>query len=469
MTTADRTGAATAAPAAGRRAPTIAARLDRIPLFSMHRRLAFIVGIGAFFDLYDIFLGGVLAAVLTEQWNLGSTEKALVISSAFAGMFFGAASLGTLADRLGRRRMFLVNLGTYSFFSLLAAFAPNLEWLVVLRFLAGLGLGAELILVDAYLSEVLPNRSRGRWIAWAYTFGFIGVPAVAFLGARFVASEHLLIDGWRWLLVVGSLGSAIVWMLRRRIPESPRWHEVRGEHERAEAATAEMEQACMRELKLRELDPPAESAVEPQGSVRLSDLFHGGYARRTVMLWIFQSLQTVGYYGFGSLAPIVLLGKGYDIVETLGYSAVIFLGYPIGSAISIPLVERIERKWMLVGAALGIAIFGVIFGAATSPALIIAAGFGLTIMSNLLSNAFHIYQAEIYPTRMRGTAIGVAYSRSRIAGAVLPFIAVSTLDAFGATAVFAGSAVIMTILAIDVAWLGPRSTGRSLETLHAAG
>src|SRR4051794_12589400 len=218
-------------------AVSVAARLDRIPPFGLHRRMAIAVGFACFFDLYDIFLGGVLAAALEDPWHLGTAGKALVISSGFAGMFFGAIILGTLADYLGRRRMLLLNLAIYSAFTLLAAASPNLAWLAIFRFLAGLGLGAELTLADSYLSEILPRQVRGRYIAAAYTLGFFGVPLAAFVGAKFVAGHDFLIDGWRWLLVVGSLGAIIVFALRRNLPESPRWHEIRGHHEEADRAT----------------------------------------------------------------------------------------------------------------------------------------------------------------------------------------------------------------------------------------
>jgi MFS transporter, putative metabolite:H+ symporter len=148
--------------------------------------------------------------VLAEQWGLGTSGKALVISFCFAGMFFGASVLGTVADRMGRRKTFLLTLLVYSGFTLAAAASPNLTWLAILRFCSGFGLGAELSLADSYLSEILPKQVRGRWMASAYTLGFFGVPLAAFIGAKFVASEDLLIDGWRWLLIVGSLGALVV-------------------------------------------------------------------------------------------------------------------------------------------------------------------------------------------------------------------------------------------------------------------
>jgi MFS transporter, putative metabolite:H+ symporter len=448
---------------------SVAARLDRIPPFGMHRRMCVAVGFANFFDLYDIFLGGVLAAVLAEQWNLGTSEKALVISSGFAGMLFGASILGTLADRLGRRRVFLANLVIFSVFSFAAAFSPNLAWLAVLRFCAGFGLGGELSLADTYLSELLPRQVRGRYMATAYTLGFLGVPLAAFVGAKFVADHNLLIDGWRWLLIIGSLGAVIVLALRRNLPESPRWYEITGDHEAADRATTELEREACEELGLDGLPEPEAVEVEPAEGASLREIFQPPYRRRTVMLWIFQFVQTVGYYGFGTLAPLVLAAKGFDIVDTLGFTAVIYLGYPVGSALSIPLMERFERKHLIMASALAIGAFGLVFGFARESWLILSAGFLTTTVSNVFSNSFHIYQAEIFPTRMRATAVGTAYSLSRLSGAILPFVTVAVLDNVGASAVFLGAFVLMVLLVVDVGVLGPRSTGLNLEVASSEG
>jgi len=151
---------------------SIAARLNRLPPTRIHRDATIIAGIGSFFDLFDIFLAGVLATVLTQQFQLTRAALPPIIASSFVGMFFGATLLGRFADVYGRRTAFLVNLGIYSAFTLLGAFSPNVAVLIVTRFLAGIGIGAELPLVDAYLSELLPARHRGRYTARAYTLGY---------------------------------------------------------------------------------------------------------------------------------------------------------------------------------------------------------------------------------------------------------------------------------------------------------
>lgn len=478
-------GPATAADTRG--GGSAAARLDRLPATGWHRRLTLIVGVGAFFDLYEIFLGGVLAAALAKPWHLDHTAESWIIGSGFLGMFVGANVLSVLADRFGRRRMFLVNMAAYALFSVLCATAQGPAELVAFRFLAGLGLGAELVLVDTYLAEFLPRAVRGRYIAYAYTFGFVGVPVAAVFGARLVAAQDLFgMAGWRWLLIGGALGAAFIQLMRARLPESPRWLAVRGRTEEAERTLRGIEE-CVAEESGAPLPAPAtdpSAPVDPaaptdapdrsaapgggRAGVPLRELFQGVYRRRTLMWWSFQVLQTVGYYGFGSLAPVVLTAKGHDVTESLSYAALSYCGYPLGSALSIPLIDRIERRTLIVVSALGIAAFGLVFGFADPAWLIVAAGFALTVCSNVFSNAFHVYQTEIFPTRLRGSAIGIAYSLSRLTSVVLPFVALTVLSDLGATAVFAGSAVLMLLLCADVAAFGPRTTGRSLEGVQAA-
>ncbi|AKS34959.1 MFS transporter [Mycolicibacterium goodii] len=445
--------------------------LDRLPVTRWHRRLVCLVGIGTFFDLYEVFLGGVLAPVLAAQYGLSDLGKAMVIAAGFAGMFVGANVLSVAADRFGRRRIFILNMVLYAVFSLASAFAPDPESFVVLRFLSGIGLGAELVLVDSYLAEMLPAQARGRMTAWAYTIGFFGVPIAALLGGRFVTHHEILgIDGWRWLLILGGLAAVFVLAVRPMLPESPRWLEIRGRHAEARAVVESIIEAVgssgSRAVGPIDSREPQRTADEVRRVTDVLRIAFRDYRSRSVMLVIFQVLQTVAYFGFGTLAPLVLVHKGFHVTESLAYSALSFAGYPLGSVVSVPLVERFERKHLIITSASAIAVCGVVFAAASSVALIVAAGFLLTAVSNVFCNAFHIYQAEIFPTAIRSTASGAAYSLSRAASAVLPLIAVPLLTAFGPVAVFAGSAVLIVLLCVDVAVLGPRSTGLDLETVQ---
>ncbi len=449
---------------------TASSVLEGLPVSRWHWRLVVVVGIGTFFDLYEVFLGGVLAPVLAKEFGLGTLGKSMVIAAGFAGMFIGANVLSIAADRLGRRRVFILNLLVYSLFSFAAAFSLNIETFLVLRVIAGIGLGAELVLIDTYLAEFIPARYRGRMTAWAYTIGFLGVPLAALLGGKLVARTELLgIDGWRWLLLFGGLGAVFVLVVRAMLPESPRWLESRGRHTEARKVIE------LVVAKVAPGTPIPESSESASGTTSDDDarsvaqvlrIAFRDYRKRTVMLVIFQVLQTVAYYGFGTLAPLVLVSKGFEVTESLGYAALTFVGYPLGSLISVPLVERFERKHLIIASALGIGLCGIVFAASTNVAVIVAAGFLLTAVSNIFSNSFHIYQAEIFPTAIRSTASGVCYSLSRATSTVMPFVAVPALAALGPVAVFSGSAFLIVLLCLDVGLLGPRSTGRKLEQVQ---
>src|SRR5262245_15674068 len=240
---------------------TIASQLNRLPLTRAHWRITIIVGLGLFFDLFDVFLAGVLSTVLTASFGLSQQVLPLVLGSSFLGMFIGATFMGGTADRHGRRPAFLINLGIYSLFTLLGAFSINAAMLVFTRFVAGIGIGAEMPLSDAFLSELLPAEHRGRMMSWAYTTGFLGVPAAGLLARVLVPLNPLGVAGWRWLFVVGSLGGVIVWSLRRALPESPRWLESVGRIDEAAAIVNQMAKGIVA------IEPvyvaPAQRAIRP--------------------------------------------------------------------------------------------------------------------------------------------------------------------------------------------------------------
>ncbi|MFD7550999.1 MFS transporter [Streptomyces sp. NPDC059816] len=456
-------------------AASIGDRLDRMPITSTHRQLTAVVGVGLLFDTFENNLAGTISKVLQNDFAFDGTTLKLVLASAFVGQFIGSLTLGRVADRYGRRRAFLVNLAIYSGFSLLAAFSPNAGWLIVTRFLAGIGIGAEQTLSDCYLADVLPASKRGRYTAWAYTIAFCGVPAVGFAAMWLVPLSPLGIDGWRWLFVIGSFGSLVVWFLRRRLIESPRWLAANGRVEEADLLVAGMESGATGGG--RPLSAPAPSAhgsapapVRPeQPRPRLRDVFGRHYRRRTAMLWTFSILSVFGYYGFGALAPQILAAKGYDVVTGLGFIALSFLGYPIGSALSLPLIDRYERRTLVGVVAAAMVATGTAFAYADSAALVVASGFCYTLCSNVFSNVSHVYLAEQYPTAFRATASGAAYSLSKLSAAALPFILLPVLDAHGPGMLFLVIGAAMTLLAATVLLLGERTTGTSVDGGAEAG
>lgn len=401
-------------------------RLDELPIRPIHRKLVALVGMGLFFDLYELFLAGTITGVFKQQMHLSTTELSGILASAFAGQFLGALVLGRLSDVFGRRRMFMINIGVYAGFTLLGAFSPNVWFLMGTRALAGLGIGAEMTLSDTYLSEVVPPQVRGRMISIAYTLGFCAVPAVGFLARWLVPLHPLGVTGWRWLFVIGGLGAALVFVARRAMPESPHW-------------TASRDRG-------REKVPFAQILRRP-------------LAGRTGLFSAVMILQVFGYYGFGALAVLVLQHKGFTVVNSLGYLAITYLGYPIGSLLAIPLIERMERKYLVLASTAAMAVFGLVFGFATAVPLILLSGGLFTLASNVFSDAMHTYLPESFPTSVRGTASGATYSLSKLSTAILPFVLLPMLDRHGPGAVFTViTAALVIMFALIIVW-GPR-TGR---------
>lgn len=406
-------------------------RLDELPVRPIHRKLVALVGAGLFFDLYELFLAGTITGVLKQEMHLSTFQLSGILASAFAGQFLGALVIGRLSDVFGRRRMFMINIALYSGFTLLGAFSPNIVFLMATRFLAGLGIGAEMTVSDTYLSEVVPPQVRGRMIAWAYTIGFCAVPTVGFLAKWLVPLQPFGVDGWRWLFVIGGLGAAVVVVARRDMPESPHW-------------------LARQQNKTKGL--PFSAIVRPP------------YRARTTLFSAVMILQVFGYYGFGTLAVLVLDRKGFEVVTSLSYLAITYLGYPLGSLLAIPLIERIERKYLVMGTATLMALFGLTFGFATSVPLILLSGGLFTIASNVFSDAIHAYLPESFPTAVRGTASGATYSLSKVSTALLPFLLLPLLDrANGPGLVFSVITVALLIMVALVGVWGPITGRRALD------
>ncbi|WP_410625556.1 MFS transporter [Amycolatopsis sp. cmx-8-4] len=466
-----------ASPEQARLEAEVGDRLDRLPVGSWHRRLVALVGIGTVFTFFEAALGAVLVPLLPAGWVVTTADKSIVIGSVFVGEILGALFLVPLADRFGRRTMFQVNLAGYAVLAVISAFASDLPTFVVLRVLMGIGLGAELILVDSFLAELLPAARRGRMIGQCYVFGYLAPAAVGLLAA-FLPRKLAGIDSWRWLLVFSALGAVVVLLLRRHLPESPRWLAARGQNRAALTAMSRIETAAARlsgpSPTVRHQAPSrvgddtsAHGAIADDESGRAVPLrmWHPPLLNRTLLASIIWTCQTVGYYGFASIAPLVLLEKGFTVTKSLGYTGFTALGYPLGALLMMVSAERIQRKYLLVAASLVVACLGIVFGVADATWLIVVAGFGLTVANVVMGNVSHAYTSELFPTSLRATANGRTYSLSRGMSAVLPFIALPILYNLGSGILYVLCALILVVVAAAVLIWGPHTNARQLESI----
>src|SRR6202161_1037362 len=470
-------------------ATSIAARIERPPLGRFHRRFTALVSLGNFFDLYDIFVVAFIGAALQQSHFLTLQQFTEFIASGFFGMFVGTIAFGMGSDRFGRRIVFMTLLLLYSVFTLACAFAPSANWLTILRFFAGAGIGAEIIVIDTYVSEIVPSAARGRYVAITQVVGFAAVPVAAVL-ARVLVPTHFLMAGWRWVVLIGSAGALLTWWFRRHLPESPRWLASRGRTAEAETILAALESESFDNLDEKHLaqslaakqnardtglgagddaggaassDPgPCNSPIE---KISFTELFRHPYLGRTLTMIAFQALQTVGFYGFANWAPTFLLKRGFSLLHSLEYTMIIAVVSAIGPLLAAATSDRVERKWTIVVLSVLVALFGLGFGGASTPFTVVAFGALLTLANYWFSAAFHAYQAELFPTRIRATAVGFTYSWSRLSAAFSSVLIAAILTRSGVGAVFTLLAIAMCGVAIVIALFGPRTNRIVLEEL----
>ncbi|MFO1418020.1 MAG: MFS transporter [Methylotetracoccus sp.] len=454
------THAAQAAPGDTPVGPSIAARLERLPLSGFHRRFVALIALGGWFDFYDIFMMAYIGAALQDSAFLTRDEFSLVIAAGFVGMFAGTVLFGIGSDRFGRRGAFLVMLLIYSLFTTLGAFAREPWELIVLRALAGVGIGAELVVIDTYVTEMVPGRVRGRYVAITQVVGFTAIPVVAFL-SKLLIPTHWLLDGWRWVMLIGGAGALFTWYLRRRLPESPRWCEIAGRLDEAERILAGIEATVRRETG-RALPPPIPLTVRTGERAAFAELWRPPYRRRTMMLTLFHLLQTIGIYGFANWAPTFLMAQGNSLGQSLEYGAWIALVSPIGPLICVLTTETFERKRAIVVLATLMAISGLAFPFARTPGEIVVTGALITLFSYWFSAVLHAYQAELFPTRVRATGVGFTYSISRLS-VILSTPLIALLLQHSVLAVFLFMSAAMLGVAVLIGLFGPRTNARALE------
>jgi MFS transporter, putative metabolite:H+ symporter len=464
-----------AAQAAADAAVTVAARLDRLPPSSHMRKLIALLSLGAWFEFYDLFFTAYVAIGLFKENIFTPTTQGLFdlqgfasfVAAGFAGMFIGTLAFSWLSDRFGRRSIFTFALLWYSVGAFIMAFQTTPQTIDLWRFIAAIGLGVELVNVDAYLSELVPKEQRGAAFAFNQCIMYTAVPVVAFLSWQLVPITFLGMAGWRWVVIIGSIGAFLIWWIRRNLPESPRWLAQHGRITEAESIIATMEHHARAETG-RELPPPEIVAGEVQKKAGAwTEMWDATYRGRTIMLVVFQLVQTIGYYGFNNWVPSLLVSQGIEVTRSLSYTFIIAIAAPIGPLIGYFFADRFERKWQVAGSAIGIAALGLLFAQQKTAAGVIACGLLLTLCANWFSFAFHTYQSELYPTRIRAQAVGFVYSWSRFSAIFSGFVVAFFLRNYGAPGVFGLIAGAMVVVFIIIGFFGPQVTGRRLEAIAA--
>jgi MFS transporter, putative metabolite:H+ symporter len=401
------------------------------------------ISVGAWFELYDLFMTAYISLGLIKAGLFTATSPtpfafggfASFVASGFAGMFFGTIIFSGISDRFGRKAAFVSSLVWYSICTFVMAFMPTGPLIDLWRFLAGLGIGVQLVTSDAYVSEIVPKDERGKWVAFTQVIGYTSIPAAALFAYLLVPHTIWGLDGWRYVALIGSLGGVVVWFVLPGLPDSSRWQS-------------------------------AHQQVGHTGpAFVLKTLFGPFYRSRTSMMLVFNIVQTIGFYGFNSWVPIFLATQGVEFTHSLQYAFFIAIINPLGPLLAMTYAERFQRKWQICVLALVVGGAGLGFAIARAPLTIILFGIIVTLANAWFSATFHAYQAELFPTRIRGQAVGFVYSWSRFASIFVPFLIASVLRANGTLGVFAMICTAMILVTLDIGIFGPETNGKDLDEL----
>ncbi|HCN38856.1 MFS transporter [Rothia sp. (in: high G+C Gram-positive bacteria)] len=424
-------------------------RLDQLPVTRRHARLLGVTGIGWALDAMDIGLISFVMAALIAHWHISSGQASLLASLGFLGMALGATFGGKLSDKYGRRHIFAITLLVYGVATGLSALALTFTTLLVLRFIVGLGLGAELPVASTYISEFSPRRVRGRMVVILEAFWALGWIAAALIGTFVVGSSE---NGWRFALAFGCIPAAYAAVVRLGLPESVRYLVSRGRREEAQQVVESFE----RSRPLRASSETTQAIIEESpdlGAQAATSIWSPALKRRTGALWVIWFCVNLAYYGAFIWIPSLLVAAGFDLVKSFTFTLIMTLAQLPGYAVSAWLIEAWGRRATLATFLAGSALSAVAYGLATEPWMIITAGCFLSFFNLGAWGALYAVGPELYPVQLRGAGTGAAAGFGRLASIAAPLIVPVLVGLVGVTGLFAVFAAAFCTAAVTTLFL----------------
>ena len=395
----------------------IVARIERLPISWWHVKTRVIIGIATFFDAFDaLAIASVLPAV-APMWKLTPPQIGLLISSGFLGQLLGALFFGWIAEKYGRMAGMIWSIGTFAAMSFVCAFAWNYDSLIVFRLIQGFGLGGEVPIAAVYISEISRTDVRGRFVLLYELIFPVGIVAASVLGLWLVPTL-----GWRYMFVVGAIPAVLVLVLRRVLPESPRWLANTGQLHRAELAIAQIERVTEKATG-QPLPAPQPVVMIAETRASLSDLFGALYLRRTLVIWLIWFTAYLVNYGLSIWMPTVFRSVfKLPLDVALRYGLITAASGLLGAAITAFTIDIIGRKRLFVvcfaGAAAALIVLSRIPDPSAAEVLIfITISYFFVSAINL---GVYLYTPELYPTRVRAIGVGAATAWLRLASMIGP-------------------------------------------------
>lgn len=453
----------------------IPARLDRLPWSRVHMRIVLILGIAFVLDGFEVSVYGSVLGTLAKLWNMSAVEASSLLSIFLVGMFGGAYVFGYMADRLGRKRLFILTLLIYSLATVASAFSWNYGSLALFRLITGFGIGGEYGAVNSAVQEFIPSNRRGFMSGLMPATWDLGT-VLASLTTLFALALLPPEIGWRVAFLLGALIAIFVAYVRRRLPESPRWLLSQGRSAEAEAITREFEDTAKIEHGLTEL-PPVAAATTVPAPEHTSFFRHYAdliirYPRQVALAWGLNFSQAFPYYAAFSMIPVILI-KTYNYDPKMVPLALMFLTAlgTAGVVVMSWLADVWGRKQSVIMSYGMAGLLSVVVGVVASEQLLSGRLF-IVLIAVMYFFAFasagvvYITTTEIFPTNVRASGIGSAVAFGRI-GAMIGPIALTAMLASGLTLAFVVTGLVLLAGALMEAVWGIEGRGRSLETIAA--
>lgn len=451
------------------RAMSLLARMDRLPFSRPHYALLVIGGLGYTFDGADNALVAFLLPSIAREWSLDNGALGLLAAAGPFGYLVGALVSGTLGDRIGRRPVMMWALAVYTGFTMVAALAPSYEVFAAARILAGMGIGAESVIVAPYLAEFVPAARRGWFVGCLAGFFSFGYVAAALLGRFVVPTTD---TGWRWAQVVTAVPVVLLLWWRRSLLESPRYLLAHGRTDDAERVVTTFEDRVRRATgRVLPPVPDDEGGVDVTGPrpglpAGLRFLWGPGMRRRTAVVWLVWFVNIFAFYGFFTWIPTLLIQQGITVTKSFDFSIVIYLAQIPGYFTGAWLSDRLDRRRTIAGSLLGSAGAAYWLSRSDTPASIMVTGALLSFFLNGSVAAMYAYTPELFPTWIRTTATGLASAFGRLGSISAPAIIGFTASSLGFAGVFGMTCAILAAGVVGVLVFGVSTAGRSLERLN---
>lgn len=448
----------------------IAARLERLPFTRYQLILFAVIATAWFFDSIDLGAITFLLGPIRSEFHLTTAAAGELSSMSFIGMCFGAGLAGMAADRFGRMALFQVSMFFWGAGSILCGLAPNLQMLMLARTVVGFGMGMEFPIAQAIASELVPKRHRGTWIAALEGFWPIG-----FIVAGLVALWLISRIGWRGVFIVEGLPAVFVFVVRRAVPESPRWLADHGDYFEAEEAMRAIEVNVDRRLKARGRSlPPAETVAgvkegPPRAAWTFLDIWSSQYRATSVMLWSLWFFALLGFYGLTTWLNTLVQRSWYPFSRSTWFTILISCAGILGFIAAAALIERVGRRWLCIAALVGSAVAAYFYGTASNVLQLWSFGLGMQFFLFAMWSVLYAYTAELYPTHARATGAGFASAIGRVGSLLGPFIVGIILPRVGQAGIFALGAACFLAAGLVVLIFGRESKLKALEEIAPTG